>query len=81
MSKFNPMCINYNSYKVEFVLQGAAHIHGVLWVDWEKCEAILDEIVEVGGESAHSVVDEGEDDLLLLKYLKNAKNRIQKLFS
>ena len=46
-----------------------------------KCEAIPDEIVEVGGESAHSVVDEGEDDLLLLKYLKNVTNRIQKLFS
>ena len=35
MSKGNPMCIRYNSYKVEFALRGAGHIHGVLWVDWD----------------------------------------------
>ena len=36
MSKGNPMCIKYNSYKVEFALRGAGHIHGVLWIDWES---------------------------------------------
>ena len=36
MSKGNPMCIKYYSYKVEFTLRGAAHIHGVLWIDWKK---------------------------------------------
>ena len=72
MSKFNPMCINYNSYKVEFALRGAAHIHGVLWVDWEKCEAIPDEIVEDGGESAHSVViNHMERIKSVLKDIKN----------
>jgi len=36
MSKGNPMHIRYYSYKVEFALRGAGHIHGILWVDWEK---------------------------------------------
>ena len=36
MSTGNPMSIKYNSYKVEFAMRGAAHIHGVLWVDWQK---------------------------------------------
>ena len=36
MASGNPMCIRYNSYKVEFALRGAGHIHGVLWVDWEN---------------------------------------------
>ena len=36
MSKGNPMCIKNYSYKVEFALRGAGHIHGVLWVDWEN---------------------------------------------
>ena len=33
MNKFNPMCINYNSYKVEFAMRDTAHIHGVLWME------------------------------------------------
>ena len=40
MSKGNPMCINYNSYKVEFALRGAGHIHGVLWMDWKNFTAL-----------------------------------------
>ena len=38
MSKSSPMKIKYNSYKVEFALRGAGHIHGVLWVDWENLD-------------------------------------------
>ena len=40
MSKGNPMAIKHYSYKVEFALRGAGHIHGVLWVDWENCQAL-----------------------------------------
>ena len=40
MSKGNPMAIKYHSYKVEFALRGAGHIHGVLWVDWENFTAM-----------------------------------------
>ena len=40
MSKGNPMCIKYYSYKVEFALRGAAHIHGVLWIDWKNFDSM-----------------------------------------
>ena len=28
--------VKYYSYRVEFQLRGAAHIHGTIWVDFEK---------------------------------------------
>ena len=40
MSKGNPLSIKYHSYKVEFALRGAAHVHGVLWIDWENINNI-----------------------------------------
>ena len=41
-------------------------------MDWEKCEAIPDEIVEDGGESAHSVViNHMERIKSVLKDIKN----------
>ena len=40
MSKANPMCIKNYSYKVEFALRGAGHIHGVMWMDWENFSAL-----------------------------------------
>ena len=36
MSKGSPMHIKHYSYKVEFALRGAGHIHGVLWLDWKN---------------------------------------------
>ena len=47
MSKGNPMAIKYNSYKVEFALRGAGHIHGVLWVDWEKFTALPNHVEDI----------------------------------
>ena len=29
------MAIKYYSYKVEFAMRGAGHIHGVLWINWD----------------------------------------------
>ena len=40
MSKGSPMTVKYYCYKVEFALRGAGHIHGVLWVDWKRCQAL-----------------------------------------
>ena len=40
MNKESPMKVKYYSYKVEFALRGAAHIHGVLWMDWENFTAL-----------------------------------------
>ena len=69
MSKYNPMCINFNSYKVEFAMRGAAHVHGVLWVDWEKCQAIPDEEIDLNGEKI--IIDHMERIRSVLKDIKN----------
>ena len=36
MNKDSPFSVKYYSYRVEFQLRGAAHIHGTIWVDFEK---------------------------------------------
>ena len=36
MNKQSPFSVKYYSYRVEFQLRGAAHIHGTIWVDFEK---------------------------------------------
>ena len=38
MDKSNPMSVDYYSMKVEFQGRGAAHNHGVLWVNLKKLE-------------------------------------------
>ena len=43
MNKGSPVRIKYYSYKVEFALRGAAHIHGVLWMDWDNFSALKSE--------------------------------------
>ena len=32
------MSVKYYSYKIEFAMRGASHVHGVLWVDWKKLD-------------------------------------------
>ena len=46
MAKGSPMAIKYNSYKVEFALRGAAHIHGVLWMDWKNLQGFDSKDIE-----------------------------------
>ena len=36
MNKNKMICMKYYNYRVEFQLRGAAHVHGTLWIDWEK---------------------------------------------
>ena len=36
MAKDNPMNTNLFNYRVEFQARGEAHIHGVLWIDFEQ---------------------------------------------
>ena len=40
MNSGSPMSIKFYSYKVEFALRGAGHIHGVMWIDWEKISVL-----------------------------------------
>ena len=65
MSKGNPMSIRYYSYKVEFALRGAGHIHGVLWVDWNKFDALdrkdIDAIVSALDKIKHDTKLEDDE--------------------
>jgi len=36
--KANPMNVKFYNYRVEFQMRGAAHIHGVIWVDFDALE-------------------------------------------
>ena len=42
MNKNNPMAVKYYSTKVEFQGRGAAHNHGVLWVDLDRMEMFVE---------------------------------------
>lgn len=48
LNKCNPMHVEHYSYKVEFQGRGAAHYHGVLWLDLHNLERLIitDEIVQ-----------------------------------
>lgn len=63
MSKYNPMAISTYSYKVEFQLRGAAHIHGILWIDWNRCNALPNEII---------VNDDGEE--VVINHMLNVRS-------
>ena len=41
MAKSNPMSVKFYSYKVEFQQRGAAHIHGILWLDMFRLEKLI----------------------------------------
>ena len=69
MSKFNPMCLNYNSYKVEFAMRGAAHIHGVLWLDLDY----LSILKKNNDPEQREAMDENEIDEIYIKH--TAHNR------
>ena len=40
MIKGSPVGIQNYSYKIYFALKGAAHMHGVLWLDWKNINAL-----------------------------------------
>ena len=47
MSIGSRLPVQYYSYKVEFALRGAAHIHGVLWVNWDEISVLERKEVEM----------------------------------
>ena len=40
LAKGSPMCVQRFTYKTEFQNRGAAHVHGVLWVNMNKMERL-----------------------------------------
>ena len=49
MAKSNPLCAKYYSYKVEFQQRGAAHVHGIIWLNLFR----LEKLILKDGELAH----------------------------
>ena len=41
--KNNPLNVQFYRWRIEFQLRGAAHVHGVLWLDLDKVQAQTDE--------------------------------------
>ena len=41
LNSSSPFCVLYYSYKVEFQERGAAHVHGVLWLNSRKLEQVV----------------------------------------
>ena len=41
LSKSNPMCVQFYSFKVEFQQRGAAHIHGIIWLNLNMLERLI----------------------------------------
>ena len=41
MARSNPLSVKYYSYKVEFQARGAAHIHGILWLNMFRLEKLI----------------------------------------
>merc|ERR1712240_318525 len=41
MGIYSPMHVKYYTYKVEFQVRGAGHIHGTLWLDIDKIEHMM----------------------------------------
>ena len=62
MSKGSPMTAKYYSYKVEFALRGAAHIHGVLWLDWDQIDAMSKEDIKLIKDSLRKIKEDEELD-------------------
>ena len=74
------MNVQFYSYKVEFQQRGAAHIHGIIWLNLDK----LEKLVLNDGELCQSdeikrchVVDVDEDDSRPLKGIANAFKKIR----
>ena len=66
MNKKSRLRVKYYSYKVEFALRGAAHIHGVLWMDWENFSEIeVEDKKKVNVKSLVSALDKIRDEIPL----------------
>ena len=61
MNPDNPLTIKYYNYKVEFAMRGAAHIHGVLWVNWNHIDLSSLEIKEDDKQNIHTEENECKD--------------------
>ena len=57
-SKGSPLKVRYHSYKVEFAMRGAAHVHGVLWIDWENIDIMSKEDIRLIKDALNKIKNE-----------------------
>ena len=75
LCKGNPMTIKYYSYKIEFALRGASHVHGVLWVDWNKLDIFPKEDIDKLNDAFKKIKDDirlGDDEKLPVWVLEDS---------
>ena len=58
MARSNPLSVKYYSYKVEFQARGAAHIHGILWLNMFR----LEKLILKNGQLSHPSSDHVNQD-------------------
>ena len=54
IGKNNPMHSTFYNYRVEFQVRGAPHVHGVLWINYERVEKDMPGITECMANLRHS---------------------------
>ena len=74
MARSNPLSVKYYSYKVEFQARGAAHIHGILWLNMFR----LEKLILKNGQLSHPSSDHVNQDQSTLP-LKGIAETFQKL--
>ena len=55
MNPHGEMCVEYYNYRVEFQMRGAGHIHGTLWLDWQKLKENMEKNKKSGAENIFDV--------------------------
>ena len=66
MKKDGYMPVEYYNYRVEFQIRGAGHIHGTLWIDWEKLQE----------KESTAKADEKIDVVLVQKAFEKIKDEV-----
>ena len=76
MNKYGPMQVIHHSWRIEFQLRGAAHCHGVLWVDMD---AYLKNEMATANEKLHlqkayenlmkDILPTGEEESAVVQYV------------
>ena len=73
MNTQSPMKMKYYCYKVEFAIRGAAHIHGVLWVDLSNFDFLTKNLKKKKYASSKSN-DEEEETVTLQSLFDKIRN-------
>ncbi len=65
----NPLRVAYYTYRVEFQVRGAAHVHGVLWLDLDRLEDTFPRLSIVLTKLSHSTLLGDSDQELITQFV------------